>query len=116
MATKKSRANGDGSASSVPFSEERQTLANDALWEITKISITLRDYISKNDETGRINPLARGMLARVQLLSEVASECIGCGDDWTSQQLEAIVGCTSAFDTTMSGKAQADCASEVSDV
>lgn len=51
-------------------------LASDALFEITNLSILMRDYIAKTDELGMIEPVTRGMLARVQLLSEVVCEVL----------------------------------------
>lgn len=59
------------------ISTARRKLANSALFEITAISLALRDQIVKLDACGEVEPLARGMLARVQQLSEAASECIG---------------------------------------
>lgn len=56
-------------------------LASSALWEITSLSILMRDHIAKNDLHGTIEPVTRGMLARVQQLSEVVDECISRDKD-----------------------------------
>lgn len=77
----------------ITITATRHELAHQALYEITLISSVLRDHISKHDESGEIAPLARGMLARVQLLSEAADECLGHGDDWSEPELAKIVNC-----------------------
>jgi hypothetical protein len=69
----------------------RAELAHSALYEIGKISVALRQFIEKQDASGEINPLARGMLARIQKLSEAADECLGNGDDWDDDALEKII-------------------------
>jgi hypothetical protein len=77
----------------ITISARRQMLATTALYEITFISQALREHIAKNDSCGLVEPLARGMLARVQQLSEAADECLGNGDDWNEQKLGEIVLC-----------------------
>ena len=49
------------------------SLASSALIEITEISQALREYIHENDSSGSVVCVARGMLARVQCLSESVS-------------------------------------------
>lgn len=70
-------------AAPVGLSPECSKLASDALFEITNLSILMRDYIAKTDELGMIEPVTRGMLARVQQLSEVVDECIARDQDST---------------------------------
>ena len=55
-------------------------LAQSALCEITEISQVLREFIDKHDETGGVVCVARGMLARVQSLSEAVSLILDGGD------------------------------------
>lgn len=60
----------------VTLEASRIDLANDALLEITQLSQTLRDFIAANDKGGQVLYVARGLLARIQTLSEATSECI----------------------------------------
>ena len=61
--------------------EARLSLANDALLEITQISQTLRQFIFEKDAHGDVLYVARGMLARVQQLSEAVGHCIELRDE-----------------------------------
>lgn len=73
---------------------DRLILAESALLEITQISEALRDFIAARDETGAIEPLARGMLARVQTLSESVSDCLhGADGEPSVDGLTRIVHC-----------------------
>lgn len=78
--------------------DRRGDLANKALFEITKISEVLREYISRQDSSGEIAPVARGMLARVQALSEAVDVVLGNDDEvspWPDDRLAALIenGC-----------------------
>lgn len=52
-----------------------------ALLEVSRLSELLRDFIAKHDETGNVECVTRGMLARVQQLSEAVSDCLHREDD-----------------------------------
>ena len=60
----------------VAIPEERVALANDALMEIAEISQLLRIFISDNDQCGSVKYVARGMLARIENLSDAIVECL----------------------------------------
>ena len=47
-----------------------------ALLEITNLSIVMRRLFAEHDRGGLVEPLTRGMLQRVQVLSEAISDCI----------------------------------------
>ncbi len=55
---------------------ERDSLAVQALYEITLISTHLRGHIARVDRSGEIQYVARGMLDRIQTLSETLSEYV----------------------------------------
>lgn len=72
------------------ITEERHDIATSALYEISEIAALLQKHIAEEHRnTGLV--VARGMLARVQKLSEVADECLGNGDDWDDATLRRIV-------------------------
>ena len=54
----------------------RHDLASTALFEITNVSIALREIIAQPFDSQALETVSRGMLARVQQLSEAVSECI----------------------------------------
>ncbi len=57
----------------VHVSKARYDLANNALYEITNISIALRDIIANGDDLNELESTTRGMLARIGQLSEAVS-------------------------------------------
>lgn len=60
----------------VTLEAERISLANEALREITELSVLMREYIAKTDVSGDIVYMTRGMLARIQMLSDAVSLCM----------------------------------------
>jgi len=54
----------------------RHDLASTALYEITNVSIALWDIIASPFDPQVLETVSRGMLARIQQLSEAVSECI----------------------------------------
>ena len=54
----------------------RHDLASTALFEITNVSIALRGIIASPFDPQVFETVSRGMLARIQQLSEAVSECI----------------------------------------
>lgn len=94
VAITKTLAEHDADCHAAPQPGASLDLAWSALWEITSLSILMRDYIAKNDIHGTIEPVTRGMLARVQQLSEVVDECIGRDKDSTPlEELAQTVEC-----------------------
>lgn len=78
-----------GAAAGLPVA-----LAQSALLEITNLSILMRRLIPEHDRGGVLEPLTRGMLKRVQVLSEAVSDCIERNDE--SPAIEAVartIGC-----------------------
>ena len=71
----------------------RRSLATAANGEIALIAQTLRAHIDEHepDMCGPISMLSRGMLARIEHLTETIDECLGNGDDWSDQELELRV-------------------------
>lgn len=57
----------------VPQEFNTRHLAQSALIEISEISMALREFIQKHDDSGEIVVVSRGMLARVQALSEAVT-------------------------------------------
>lgn len=70
-----------------------RSLAAAATGEIALIAQTLRAHIDKHepDMCGPISMLSRGMLARIEHLTDTIDECIGNGADWSDQELELRV-------------------------
>lgn len=54
----------------------RHDLASTALFEITNVSIALREIIARPFDPPALETVSRGMLACIQQLSEAVSECI----------------------------------------
>lgn len=54
----------------------RLDLASTALFQITNVSIALRDIIARRFDSQALENVSRGMLARIQQLSEAVSDCI----------------------------------------
>jgi hypothetical protein len=71
-----SRAQRNEPGAAAEICVKRLALARDALYEISLVSMALRDHIDAKDELGELAPLSRGMLSRVRLLSEAVSELI----------------------------------------
>ena len=67
------------------------TLAVEALYEVGHVSRFLREHIEQQDASGQVKPLARGMLSRVEALSDAIAEYIGEVDEWDDDQLRQIV-------------------------
>lgn len=65
----------------ITISDTRHDLASTALFEITHISIGLREMLAKDLDEEVFPIIARGMLARVQQLSEAISECLAPAED-----------------------------------
>lgn len=80
-------------AKTYSISEFRHELATSALYEITEISRALREHIAEHDSSASVVTVARGMLARVQQLSEAADECLGNGDQEATDALYHVVYC-----------------------
>lgn len=76
----------------ITVTEARAALASDALYEITLISQQVRQILGRlNDDA---EPLGRGMLARVQALSEAVSAIITPqADSRTDAQLTETIYC-----------------------
>lgn len=75
------------------ITEARADLAADALYEITLISRRLRDMLAELGGAD-VELVARGMLARVQTLSETASAAITPdADNRTDADLQEVVRC-----------------------
>lgn len=74
------------------FSKLRRNVTGSALYEIALISGLLQEHIFQNDQSGAINPVSRGILARIELLADAVGEATEvCGSDWTDEQLERVV-------------------------
>lgn len=78
----------------VTISDARRILAESALFEITLLSVALREHIAVHDQTGDVDLVSRGMLARVQCLSEAVSDCISdVPDAEANGELYATIKC-----------------------
>jgi hypothetical protein len=75
------------------ITDTRIELAESALYEITWISQALRNHIAATDGEGNVEVLARGMLARVQQLSETAHRCLSDERDLDERAVHQIVHC-----------------------
>lgn len=63
-------------AETYTVTKARHDLASTALFEITNVSIALRHIIARPFDSQALETVSRGMLARIQQLSEAVSECI----------------------------------------
>ena len=74
----------------INITKSRLTLITDALYEITSISVALRELSHVDLEEGMHESLLRGMMARTQQLCEAVSYALYCDDD---SKLSKIVEC-----------------------
>ena len=74
-------AHAEDAAQQAPATGSHVELASSALLEISNLSIVMRRLIAEHDRGGVVEPLTRGMLHRVQVLSEAVSDCTDRSDE-----------------------------------